>query len=169
MHINQWTSLLSQENQRFQSWERRSRISKKKKVALPKIGRKTVKSNFEYEVWKALKHELPRGADLAYEEEELEYSITSNYLPDFIITKRSGEKIYIEAKGNGRSFDNKVRQKLIAVRDQHPGIDLRIVFFSDGKIGSIRKDSTYRRQSDWAVQHKFQFAIRNIPKGWFNE
>lgn len=77
--------------------------------------------------------------------------------------------MWIEAKGNGRQFDNSVRQKMINVRDQHPEIDLRIVFYNDGKIGPKRKDGTYMKQSDWAVKNKFQFAIREIPQEWFDE
>mgnify|MGYP003434345206 FL=1 len=141
-------------------------IAKKKKAILPKIGRKYVKSQFEFDVYKGLKNLLPRGADLDYESEKLTYTITSEYIPDFIITYRDGRKLYIEAKGNGRAFDNKVRQKLIAVKEQHPDIDLKIVFYSNGKIGPKRKDGSFRKQEDWAKQHGFDFAIGIIPKEW---
>ncbi len=134
---------------------------------MPKIGKRVVKSQFEFDVWKALKHELPRGANLDYETEKLEYTITSEYIPDFVISFKDGRKIYIEAKGNGRAFDGKVRQKMIAVKAAHPELDIRILFYSDGKIGPTRKDGTFMRQSDWAVKNKFPFAIRQIPKDWF--
>src|SRR5690606_12161179 len=116
-----------------------------------------------------IKNLLPRGATVEYESERLPYSIISDYNPDFVITKHDGTKIYIEAKGNGRAFDAKVRQKMIAVKEQHPSCDIRILFYSDGKIGPKRKDGSFRRQSDWAKQHGFVFAIRNLPKEWFDE
>lgn len=141
----------------------------KKKQSLPKVGKKYLKNNFEFAVWKALKNLLPRGAQLDYETERLTYTITSDYIPDFVITKKDGGKIYIEAKGNGRSFDSKVQQKMIAVKNQHPDKDIRIVFTADGKIGSVRKNGSYRRQSDWSRDNGFVFSIREIPLDWFKE
>lgn len=58
---------------------------------------------------------------------------------------------------------------MIAVKNQHPEIDLRIVFYSDGKIGPTRKDGTWLKQSDWAVKNGFKFSIRKIPEEWFKE
>lgn len=140
-----------------------------KKNTLPKIGKKTVHSPFEYEVYKLIKHELPRGATVEFEAEKLSYIIESEYTPDFVITKKDGTKIYIEAKGNGHQFDETVRRKMLAVKRAHPDLDIRIVFHNDGKVGRTRKDGTYMRQSDWAKRHGFPFAIRTIPKDWFKE
>lgn len=56
-----------------------------------------------------------------------------------------------------------------AVKEQNPDLDLRIIFYSDGKIGPKRKDGSFRRQSDWAKANGFPFAIRNVPKDWFDE
>ena len=97
------------------------------------------------------------------------YTIEHVYIPDFVLTKKDGTKIYIEAKGNGRQFDGTVRQKLIAVKNKYPELDLRIVFYSDGKIGPKRKNGTFRRQSDWAQENKFKFSIGIIPEEWFKE
>jgi len=101
-----------------------------------------------------------------YETEKLEYTITANYIPDFIVTTKSGKKIYIETKGNGRSWDGASRRKLIAVRSQHPEKDIRIVFWSDGKFGATRKDGTRQTQSGWAEKNGFKWAIREIPESW---
>lgn len=109
------------------------------------------------------------GIDFGYETEKLEYTVTGRYIPDFIITTKSANKIYVETKGNGRSFDGPSRRKLLAVKSQHPEIDIRIVFYSDGKIGPKRKDGTCLRQSDWAIKHGFQYAIREIPDEWLAE
>jgi len=109
------------------------------------------------------------GIPFAYEDTKIDYTVSGTYLVDFRITTRSGKTIYIETKGNGRSFDHSVRRKMIAIKEQHPEIDLRIVFYSDGKIGPKRKDGTFQRQSDWAKKHGFKFAIKNIPLDWMNE
>lgn len=109
------------------------------------------------------------GIDFGYETERLKYTVTGNYVPDFIIRTRSGRTIYVETKGNGRSFDAAARRKLLAVKDQHERLDIRIVFYSDGKIGPKRKDGTCLRQSEWAAKHGFKCAIRDIPEEWFEE
>ena len=104
-----------------------------------------------------------------YETERLPYTIEANYIPDFILHTRSGRKIYIETKGNGRSFDGASRRKLIAVRSQHPEKDIRIVFYSDGAVGAKRKDGSRLRQSEWAHKNGFKYAIKTIPEEWLNE
>lgn len=109
------------------------------------------------------------NANFEYETERISYTTEGRYIPDFILTRRDGSKLYFETKGNGRSFDGQARRKLIAVRDQNPGIDLRIVFYTDGKCGPKRKDGTFMRQSDWAKKYGFQFAIGSIPESWLSE
>lgn len=101
-----------------------------------------------------------------YESEKLSYTVTSNYIPDFIITTKSKKKIYVETKGNGRSFDGSSRRKMIAVKEQHPNLDIRIVFWADGKFGASRKDGTRQTQSQWAEKHNFKWSIRTIPDEW---
>lgn len=107
-----------------------------------------------------------KSISFEYETERLPYTITANYIPDFILFTRSGRKIYIETKGNGRSFDGASRRKLIAVRSQHPEKDIRLVFWSDGKFGATRKDGTRQTQSGWAAKNGFKYSIRNIPDEW---
>jgi hypothetical protein len=143
--------------------------NKKTKTKLPRIGRRTVKNNFEYQVYKALQNILPRGATLEYETEKIPYVIEAEYLPDFIITLKDGRKIYIEAKGNGRSFDGTVRKKMTSVKRCNPLLDLRFVFFSDGKVGNVRKDGTAMRQGDWAKKEGFPFSIKEVPKDWLKD
>ncbi len=106
---------------------------------------------------------------LEYESEKFRYTTEHNYLPDFKITTKKGTTFYLETKGNGRAFDHSVRVKMINVRDQHPELDIRILFYSDGKIGPKRKDGSFMKQSDWAQKNKFQFAIREIPEEWLDE
>lgn len=58
---------------------------------------------------------------------------------------------------------------MIAVKEAHPDKDIRIVFYSDGKIGKTRKNGTFMRQSDWAVKYGFKFAIKHVPIEWIDE
>jgi len=110
-----------------------------------------------------------KGIQFGYETEKLDYSVAGRYLPDFIITRKNGSKVYIETKGNGRSFDGPSRRKLLAVKSQHPEVDLRIVFYSDGKIGATRKDGSRATQSEWAEKNGFKWAIKVIPEAWLEE
>lgn len=109
------------------------------------------------------------GVDFGYETEKLDYTTWARYIPDFILVTKGGRKIYIETKGNGRSFDGPSRRKLVAVKNQHPEKDIRIVFYSDGKIGPTRKDGTRMTQSEWATRHGFKYAIKEIPGEWLAE
>ena len=140
----------------------------KKKPSLPKIGKKTLKNNFEFQVYKEINNLKPRGSQLDYETEKLAYVIESEYIPDFVLTRRDGTMMYIEAKGAGRSFDSIVQRKMKAVKAQHPDKDIRIVFHRDAKIGAKRKDGSFKKQSDWARENGFIFAVNEIPKEWFN-
>ena len=137
----------------------------KRKVVLPKIGHKIARSQFEFNIYKLLKTKLPRGADLGYETEKLTYTLTKDYIPDFIVTTRSGAKIYVEAKGLGRAFDYDARNKLVAIKEQYPDLDLRLVFMADRPISKGAK----MRTSDWALKYGYTFAINTIPDEWFSE
>lgn len=86
-----------------------------------------------------------------YETERIPYSILGNYIPDFIISL--GEhKIYVEAKGY---FRIDAKRKMIAVKKQHPELDIRFVFYS-------------KKKSDikFAEKYGFPYAIGEIPKEW---
>lgn len=124
---------------------------------------KKYRNKFEEKTGKVL-YDL--GIDFGYESEKLPYVVEGQYIPDFIVKKADGTKLYIETKGNGRSFDHATRRKMIAVKKQNPELDIRIVFYSDGKIGPKRKDGTHLKQSDWATKHGFIYAIRDIPESW---
>lgn len=124
------------------------------------------RNKFEEQTAIALK---ANNVTFSYEDTKIDYTVSGTYLVDFKITTKSGKTIFIETKGNGRSFDHASRRKLIAVQTQHPEIDLRIVFYSNGKIGPKRKDGTHMCQSDWAIKYGFKYAIREIPLEWINE
>jgi hypothetical protein len=85
-------------------------------------------------------------------------------VPDHIIERKDGTVIYVEAKGLGRAFDSKARQKMVAVKQQHPDKDIRIVFMRDGPLQKNSK----MRASDWAVKNGYPFAIGKVPEEWLD-
>lgn len=108
-------------------------------------------------------------SDFKYEKVKLEYTVPGKYLVDFTLTKKDGKFMHIETKGNGLSFDGHAKRKMRAVKLLHPDVDIRILFYSDGKCGPKRKDGTFMRQSDWAKKYGFPYAIKDIPESWYNE
>ena len=130
----------------------------------PKIGKRTVSSDFEYDVYLVLKDVLPTKYKLEYEVDKLPYVLEKNYIPDFTITRDDGTILYIEAKGLGRAFDGYVRAKMIAIKAQHPEKDIRIIFYRDGPIAKNAK----MKASDWAEKHGFPYSISEIPEEWFS-
>jgi hypothetical protein len=111
-----------------------------------------------------IRNVLPKRWHVLYEADELEYTLTKSYKPDFTIEKKSGT-MYIEAKGLGRAFDAAARTKMAAVRKQHPEKDIRIVFMTDRPFRKGGK----MRPSDWAKKHGYPFAIGEVPQEWFEE
>lgn len=108
-------------------------------------------------------------AQFVYEKVKFDYTVAGKYLVDFTIMKKDGGIMHIETKGNGLSFDGHAKRKMIAVKKAHPNLDLRILFYSDGKCGPKRKDGTFMRQSDWAKKYGFPYAIKTIPAEWYAE
>lgn len=104
-----------------------------------------------------------------YEKTKVDYIVKGTYLIDFSIPKKDGTLMHIETKGNGLSFDGHAKRKMRAVKLLHPDLDIRMLFYSDGKCGPKRKDGTFMRQSDWAKKYGFKYAIKEIPKEWLDE
>lgn len=107
-----------------------------------------------------------KGIQFGYETEKLDYVLTGRYIPDFIITRKDGHKIYIESKGGGRSFDAGARRKMVAVRGQHPDKDIRLLFYADGLFGPKRKDGSRMSQMQWAEKNGFTAAVKDVPEEW---
>lgn len=124
------------------------------------------RNKFEEDTAKSL---VDKGVSFEYETEKIDYIISAKYIPDFILLTRGGRKIYIETKGNGRSFDGPARRKLVAVKKQNPEMDIRLVFYSNGKCGPKRKDGSFMRQGDWAEKNGFPWSIKEIPGEWLAE
>ena len=61
------------------------------------------------------------GLEYEYESKKIQYVLTCNYTPDFIM--KNG--VMLEAKGHLSPDD---RRKMLAVKKQHPELDIRFVF-----------------------------------------
>ena len=81
------------------------------------------------------------GVKYEYESTKIPYTIGHNYTPDFLLP--SG--IFLEAKGY---FDADDRRKIKAVKEQHPEIDIRMVFQAPYNTISKKSKTTYAQWCD---------------------
>lgn len=79
-----------------------------------------------------------------------------DYLTDFYLPELA---LYIEAKGRFTSSD---RTKMKTVKEQHPDLDIRMVFMRDNKLNKRSKT----KYSDWCEKHGIKYAIGHIPEDW---
>lgn len=117
-------------------------------------------SNYRSGFEAKLAHQLKRGGvSFQYETIKLEYRKTATYTPDFILPNG----IIIEAKGLWTVED---RTKHLLVREQHPHLDIRLVFMNASN--KIRKgsDTTY---AAWCDKKNILYANKTIPKSWLSQ
>lgn len=104
-----------------------------------------------------------QGIDFEYEKLKLAYTIPAVdriYHPDFQL---KSNKIILEAKG---IFDAADRHKMLLVRDAHPELDIRFIFYNaNSKIYHGSKTTL----AQWADKHGFKWAHRVIPAEWLRE
>lgn len=114
-----------------------------------------------------------RKINYSYEKLKIPYTKVThhNYVPDFVITTRSGKEIIIEVKGIWVYVD---RYKHLLVKRQHPELDIRFVFTNSKQ--KIRKGSkkTYADICNGKGVGMFKgvtwkYADRVIPKEWLEE
>jgi predicted nuclease of restriction endonuclease-like RecB superfamily len=118
------------------------------KSKLRKQRTKKVRNKFEKKTERQLKRAKVR---FGYETEKIPYVLAGHYIPDFIISTPTG-RLYIECKGY---FRPEHKRKMVAVKRQHPNLDIRIVFYR-GTPGNIR----------WAERYGFKYSIEKIPEEW---
>jgi hypothetical protein len=85
-----------------------------------------------------------------------------SYTPDFMV----GPNIFIETKGwfVGGERDS---QKLLLVQQQHPEIDLRLLFQREKHKMPGKEETTY---AEWAEAHGFSWAGGGtVPETWIQE
>jgi predicted nuclease of restriction endonuclease-like RecB superfamily len=120
-------------------------------IDLPTKKTKT-RNKFEQRILDQIKRSKVKHS---YESEKIPYTISGNYIPDFILELGDDRKIYLETKGH---FRPEAKRKMVAVKRQHPDLDIRIIFYSARK--------PYIR---WAEKHGFKYAFHSIPDEWLKE
>lgn len=100
--------------------------------------------------------------DFEYEETVLPYEVPSRpakYTPDFVLPNG----IIIETKGRWVTAD---RQKMALIKEQHPDLDIRMVFSRSTTRISKTSKTTYGM---WCEKHGFPYADRLPPREWLHE
>lgn len=131
--------------------------------------------NFRSKLEKDIAAQLKRAkTPYYYELGKVSYKVPSvvrTYIPDFIISTKTGKEIIIEGKGLWVYDD---RYKHLLIRQQHPELDIRFVF-SNSKT-KIRKGSktTYAdicngRGRGLFKDIKWKYSDKKIPNSWLEE
>lgn len=99
------------------------------------------------------------GFTTVYEPKSYSVRIPQLYTPDFELKFSDGRVKVFETKGYFRYED---QRKVLAFRNDYPGIQYHIVF---ERNNPIRKNSklTYM---DWAAKHGIPAAVGEVPKEW---
>ena len=99
------------------------------------------------------------GHQFEYETLKLNYTLSANYYPDFILPNG----VILEAKGYFKPED---RRKMLAVKKQHPDLDIRLVFQAPYNTLTKKSLTTYAK---WAEKNGFLWAASHaIPLDWFD-
>jgi hypothetical protein len=115
-----------------------------------------LKSGFERTLVANMKS---RGLRFNYESTKIPYVLNREYNPDFEMIDHG---FFIEAKG---LLDRESKAKMLAVKQQHPEIDIRFVFMNaDKKIPGSKQT-----HAQWAERNGFIWANGTIPEDWFNK
>ena len=102
-----------------------------------------------------------QGVLAEYESMKIEWEDLTyrTYTPDFILPNG----IIIETKG---MFTTDDRRKHLAIKKQHPKLDIRFVFTNSRSKLSKGAKSTY---AEWCIKHGFRYYDRIIPEDWLKE
>lgn len=99
-----------------------------------------------------------RGLPFGYEKQALLYRIEATYTPDFCLPNG----VVVETKGH---FPPEDRRKMLAVKAQHPELDIRLCFQNaDVRLSRAPRALTYWQ---WAERHGFLWCQGHIPTTWF--
>jgi len=99
------------------------------------------------------------GCGFSYETLTIEYMKVSTYKPDFILPNG----IIIEAKGVWTSSD---RKKHLLVKEQHPELDVRLVFQQASNKITKGSKTTY---GDWCDKKNIKWSNKVIPTSWLSQ
>jgi hypothetical protein len=98
------------------------------------------------------------GVKYEYESTKVPYTIMHNYSPDFLLPNG----VYLECKGY---WDSEDRRKIRNVVEQHPELDIRMVFQNPFNRISKKSKTTYAKYCDKLGIRWTSFT--NIPIDWF--
>ena len=88
--------------------------------------------------------------------------VRRQYLPDFELPNG----VFIEVKGRLTSKD---RTKLATVKQQHPGINLCLLFDANRFVEGQRAGKPNKvRYGDWANKTGIPWAVKDIPDEWLS-
>ena len=133
---------------------------KRKKLTSKQVASKYgFKSGLEETISKQLESlDIP----VLYETKSISYTkpeTKHTYRPDFILPNG----IIIETKGRFVLAD---RKKHILIKEQHPELDIRLVFQNPNVKISKNSKTTY---ADWADKNNIKWAAKSIPEEWIKE
>ena len=120
--------------------------------------KKLYRSGLEQEAaaWLKTRQKTVEYEKIKIEWEDLRYR---TYTPDFVLSNG----IIIETKGQFTAAD---RRKHLAIKKQHPKLDIRFVFESSRRKLRKGAKSTY---GEWCIKHGFRYYDRIIPEDWLKE
>ena len=101
------------------------------------------------------------NVNFLYEKIKIEWEDLAyrTYTPDFILYNG----IIIETKGRFIASD---RRKHLAIKKQHPDLDIRFIFTnSRNKLRKGAKSS----YGEWCIKYGFRYFDRIIPEDWLRE
>jgi hypothetical protein len=104
-----------------------------------------------------------KGVPFEYEKLKISYTVPerqATYTPDFMLLDNG---IIVESKG---IFDAEDRKKHLLIKEQHPELDIRLVFSRAN--APIYKGSP-TTHAMWAQHHGFKYAEKLIPQAWIDE
>ena len=104
---------------------------------------------------------IQNNVNFLYEKVKIEWEDLAyrTYTPDFILYNG----IIIETKGRFIASD---RRKHLAIKKQHPNLDIRFIFTnSRNKLRKGAKSS----YGEWCIKYGFRYFDRIIPEDWLKE
>jgi hypothetical protein len=116
------------------------------------------RGTLEHRIAKDLKS---KKAKFDYETIRIKWSYLTHrtYKPDFILSNG----IIIEAKG---FFQGRERTRALAIRKQHPSLDIRFVFGNSNNKLYTGSKTTY---AEWCEENGFKYSDKTIPEEWLKE
>jgi hypothetical protein len=116
------------------------------------------RSGLELKVAKELDDQ---GLEYLYEKVKIEWEDLAyrTYTPDFVLFNG----VIIETKGQFTAAD---RRKHLAIKRQHPKLDIRFVFENSKRKLRKGAKSTY---AEWCIKYGFLYYDRIIPEDWLKE